>query len=100
MDILPQDISALLGLDALPEKEKNEMLAKVAELLHQAIIARALTVMSAQMQNEFEKLLGGNPKPEEVAGFLQASVPDFSEIVEEEIKRFKEESVTVMSALK
>lgn len=100
MDILPRDISSLLGLDALSEGERQQMLAKISELIHSAVIARALMVMPKEKQDEFEKLLDGNPAPEAVAGFLQTNVPDLSTIVEEEVRRFKEESVNILGAVK
>lgn len=100
MDILDQNISGLLGIENLPEGERKEMLARIGTLIHQAVLTRALSLMSEESKKAFDAFLDTKPEPESMRAFLRSHVQDFDALVEEEVRRFKEETAKVMGSFK
>lgn len=80
-----------MGLDVLPEEERNELLAEIGEVLFHAVMRRVWEVLTPELQEELFRLFeGGDDDPdstgrrEQVDRFLEERVPDFARFVKEE----------------
>lgn len=99
-DILKQNIIKDLGLDSLPEEEQKEAFLKIGEIIFSGVLSRVLDELSDEEASEFEKIISETPDDEEaVMNFMKAKVPNLDEIVNEEITKFKKESVDFMNEI-
>jgi len=95
--LLNENIIALLGLEALPEAEKREMLDKMTDLL----MKRVMLVVTEKLSDEDLALMpktGSNP--EELVVFVAEKVPDFDEIMQTEVVKLKEELLKAAEQVK
>jgi len=86
--LLNENIIALLGLESLPEEEKVQMLNKMALLIQKRVLLR---VMDLLQDEDAEKMKALEQNPSEMMTYIAEKVPNFQEIVEEEIKKLKAE---------
>ena len=98
-DILKQNIIRDLGIDSLPEKEQEEALLTVGDIIFKGIIIKAMDLLSEADKDEFEKVL---EKSEEnaVLDFLKSKIPNLDDLVKEEIAMFKQSSLDLMRKIK
>ncbi|MDI6884669.1 MAG: DUF5663 domain-containing protein [Hadesarchaea archaeon] len=95
--ILQRNIIKDLGLDKLPEKEQEEALLTIGRIIFQAVLIRVMNELTAKEKDQFEKLLTEKPDDEEtILKFLQTKVPNLNEIVNDEVAKFKKESIDFM----
>ena len=87
------------NLGSLPSDQQDNIVERIGSLIFQAILIRTIPMLSESKQEELEKLLEDNATPDQMLGFLNNEVPNFSEIVGEESDKFKRESDAVMSKL-
>jgi len=97
-DFLQKDLIAELGLQALPDSKKEEMVLRIGELIQQNVVLRIISEMPEGDKDEFEKVLGEDSS-EKTMEFLQAKFPNLSQVVEEEIAKFKQEAISQMQAV-
>jgi len=102
--ILDQNIIEYLGIVNLDEETREKTLLRVGKIIYQAVIMRAVELLDEGAQTKFSELLdeiGSDEKrQDEILEFLQKEIPNLDEIVKEEIIKIKEETVSVMGALK
>lgn len=99
-DILKKNIIKDLGLDALPEKDQEEALLTVGKIIFQAVLIRVLQELTEKEKDQFEKLLTEKTDDEEaILSFLQAKIPHLNDIVNEEVAKFKRETVDFMKKI-
>lgn len=91
-DFLQKDLIAELGLQALPDGKKEEMVLRIGEIIQQNVVLRILSEMSESDKDEFEKVLG-DENGEKTLEFLQAKFPNLNQVAEEEISKFKQEAM-------
>lgn len=91
-NILSKDIIKEWGLESLPEAKQVEMVDRIGRIMYQAILVRALDILSEKEQTEFDLLLDEDTTtPQDVLAFLQKKIPTFDQLVEEERKSLKED---------
>ena len=88
MELLNENIIGLLGLESLPEAEKAEMVAKMTDLVQQKVIFRVMDMMTEEEQAKMAEM---GSDPEGVIAFIVAKVPNFDQIMQEEIVNLKKE---------
>ncbi|MEK7452947.1 MAG: hypothetical protein AAB614_01810 [Patescibacteria group bacterium] len=101
--VLQQNIIKELGIDNLPEKEKEEMLLRIGKIIFQDVMFRVVEILSEKDQDEMSKLFdetAGDDEGDKVLDFLRSKIDNFDDIVGEEIVKFKEESVDIMQSIK
>jgi len=92
--ILQKNIIKELGLDKLSEKEQEESLLTIGRIIFQSVLIRVMEELTEKEKDQFEKVLTEKPNDEEaILSFLQAKVPHLNEIVNEEVTKFKQESL-------
>lgn len=100
-NILKQNIIKELGLDKLSEKEQEEVLLNIGRIIFQSVLIRTMEELSDKDKNEFEKILSEKQNDEgAILGFLQSKLPNLNDIVNEEVAKFKQESVGFMKTVK
>lgn len=96
-NILKQNIINNLGISALPQEEQEEAMTRIGNIIFQGVLIRIIEVMSDSDKDEFEKVLSEkNGESEAVLEFLRLKIPNLNEIVNEEVAKFKQESVNFM----
>ncbi|MCX6799546.1 MAG: DUF5663 domain-containing protein [Candidatus Falkowbacteria bacterium] len=103
-DILNRNIIKELGIDSLPEKEKREILERIGKVIFESIMIRVIEALDEDGQIIFEQILSeaehSPNKGEMIIEFLRSKVPNIDEVIEEEVIRFKKDSIDVMGAIK
>ena len=99
-NILHQNIIKDLGLDTLSEKEQEEALLKIGKIIFQSILIKVIEKLDDNEIDNFTELLEKNPNDEKVIlDFLQAKIPNFNELVNNEVANFKKESMDFMKEI-
>lgn len=90
MNPLSQDIIQGWELESLPEIRQVEMIDRIGRILYQAILVRALDILTDKEQDQLDELLAeDDTKPQDVLGFLEARIPTFKQLVREEREHIK-----------
>lgn len=97
--LLTKDISELIGLPDLSEDEQAMILNKVGATIIDSVILRMSAELTDEQQEALEQYLETNPEPEVLLEHLSKHYQIFNQILEEEIKAFKEEAIAVLGNL-
>jgi len=87
-DLLSENIISLLGLESLPEAEKQAMLEKMTTLIQKRLMLR---VMDALSEEDAKKMAEMEKNPQEILAFIAEKMPNFEDVVKEEVVKLKEE---------
>lgn len=99
-EILKQNIIKDLGLDKLPPEKQEETILTIGRLIFQGVVIRVMSLLGEKDKDEFDKLLSEKIEDEEaVLNFLKSKIPNLEELVNEEVAKFKKESVDFMKNL-
>lgn len=99
--ILQENIIKDLGIDNLPQKEQEESLLGIGRIIFQSVLIRVMEELDEAGKDEFEKILSEKPNDEEaILNFLHSKLPNLDEVVNEEVAKFKQESVDFMKKIK
>jgi succinate dehydrogenase flavin-adding protein (antitoxin of CptAB toxin-antitoxin module) len=88
-----------LGLAELPADKQEDVLKDVTDHILQAVMARAVDVLSEAEQDELEKRLETDVSAEDLFTWLSEKIPTFSEIVVEEIAASKKDVLSLFESL-
>ena len=90
MDILPSDTIKEWRLESLSAEEQASTIERIGRLIYQALLIRALDILSETEQSQFDELLDKDTTtPEEVLDFLAKKIPTFEALRIEEINKLK-----------
>ncbi len=96
-DILKQNIFKTLGLDRLPLAKQEEALLGISKIIFQAVLIRVFEELNEEDKDELEALLVRKPDDETaMLAFFRGKLPNLDDIVDEEIRKFKAESVDLI----
>lgn len=90
-NILQKNIISELNLEMLDDEKKVALLDKMSEVIQKRLTLRVLEKLSDSDQDEFEKIM--DKEPDKVSDFLQTKIPEFTEIIQEEIVKLKSEMI-------
>mgnify|MGYP001608058121 FL=1 len=99
MNPIEKNITDALDLSALPVEEQQEILIRTGTVIYQNVLMRVMEILTEEEQNEFEKLLDNEAKPEKIFSFLKNKVKDLEKIIEEEASKFKNKANDIMSQI-
>lgn len=89
-NMLKQNLIKALGLENLPEEEKNTLVEKMTEVIQKRILIRITEELKDEDKDEFIKI--SEEKNEAVLiSFLQAKIPNLNKIILEELVSFKQQ---------
>lgn len=89
-DILSKDIVKDWGLESLPPEKQADIVDRIGRMMYQAILVKALDILSEKEQAEFDLLLDEDGTTvNEVLAFLKSKIPTFDVLVEGERQNLK-----------
>jgi hypothetical protein len=89
---LPRYLVKEWGLSRLSEEKQGEMYERIGKLIYQAVLVRALDILSETQQTEFDLLLEEEAvTPNEILAFLASKIESFDTILAEERDKIREE---------
>lgn len=91
--ITDADLIVALNLERLSDEEKAGFLAKMAETVQKAVIARAIGTMDDAKRKELDEVMAKND-PEALATFMLEAVPSFDDLTRQETLAFKRAMLT------
>jgi hypothetical protein len=91
MATIKQTIVDLFELDKMAPEKAAEMVNRLGKLVFQAVLVRALPLLSEKDFTEYEKIVDGKEGGEILFKFLSEKIPDFEKIVAEESESLREE---------
>ncbi|MBA3733500.1 hypothetical protein H0W91_03975 [Patescibacteria group bacterium] len=95
---LSADIIKEWGLGALPSEKQVDMVDRIGRILYQAILVKALDILSDKEQTEFDLILDeDNTTPDDVLKFLATKIPTLEQLITEERKSLKEDLLLPVS---
>lgn len=85
------------GLDTLDQKQQEEALIRIGNLIFQATLVHALGEMSEKTKTEFDAMLGEKSDDEKaIIAFLQEKVPNLDNIMRAEIEKLRADAASFM----
>ncbi len=102
-DLILKNIEKELGLESLPEKEKNEILLRISVIIYQGVMLKIIDILSEEDQetlNTFFKDESEQDQGDKILEFLKSKIENLDDVVLEEVEKFKKESLEVMNAIK
>ncbi|MEN9342262.1 MAG: hypothetical protein RIQ54_518 [Candidatus Parcubacteria bacterium] len=101
--VYPLEINQLLGdlgIAELPEAARNDLSNKIASSIMQAIFLRCVSGLSELQKHELELLTANGPSGSAaVSDFLKTNVPQFDDIVADEIAAFRQQAANFLKAV-
>lgn len=92
MNLLSKDIIHEWGLGKLPEVKQVEIVERIGRMIYQAILVRALDILTEKEQTELDLLLDEDTTtPQDVLVFLNSKIPTFERLVQDERNSLKED---------
>jgi hypothetical protein len=101
-NIIETNLITQLGLDLLPQEEREKILLDIGEIIFRGVIMKVMDVMNEKDKNDFEKVLDEANKSEDddqIGIFLMEKVPNLDAIVSTEVENFKKESLDFMNQI-
>lgn len=86
---IQDNIISKLGLDNLPTDRKADLLMRMADIIQKRLALRVMKLLPESALDEYIKIVDND----EIGGhkYLSMKIPNYAEIVEEEIVKFKQE---------
>ncbi len=91
--ILRSYIIEELGLQNLPEDKKEEVFAKMGDVLFKRILLETLEILSEEDQKKFGEMVDTKKSGEEVEEFLMSKIENYEEFVKKVTDDFKKELI-------
>ena len=89
-----------LGMDALSPEEAVAFFETFGSIVWQRIVLRLNDELSDEQKEKLDGLLAKQPQdPQEIAQFLMDEVPNFKQMVDEEVSNYKKELIERMQAV-
>ena len=90
-DTITDEIIKEWELEGLPKDKQMEMADRIGKMMYQALLVRALDILSEKEQEEFDALLDEDgTTPQDVMKFLASKIPTFDRLVEDEKSQLKQ----------
>ena len=81
----------MFELDKLPPEKAAEMVERLGKLVFQAVLVRALPMLSDEDMAEYEKIVNGSEGPEAIFIFLSEKIPNLEDMIMEESEDLRKE---------
>ncbi len=93
------DLIKELGINELPEEQREETLIQMGEIIQQRIVLRIVTELPEDKKVEFADVINSDDeKGEAVDAFLQENLPGIEELILDEIGKYKTEMKEFMDS--
>jgi len=98
-DEVQQHILDAFDLSDLPEELKEAFLIQFGELVYKNVMMRAAELLGEDDIEEFDALIADSTEPQAIFQFLEKKLPNFEDIISEEVVRLKQESDILTEAV-
>ena len=95
---IQQDLIKELGIDQLPTERQEEILTAMTEALLKRITLRVLENLDEKQREEFDAVASAN-ETEKVTEFLARKVPNYEQLIQDEIAKFRQDMTETVNAL-
>jgi len=96
--VIPKkELGELLGLDALDQAERDQMLEGIGELIMESVIMRAVADMTDEEAEAFAAEITKCADPEMLIEVLAARVPTIDDLIREESEAFRTACTDLMT---
>ena len=92
-----EDMIKVLGLGGLSKEKQYEIIEEMSEIISDRVLLKVMDKISKDDAIKVNKMIESNDLSG-VDEFLDSKVPDFSNILQEELNIFKEEMIKVVNA--
>jgi hypothetical protein len=96
MDNIKKDLFDLFKLDKMSPEKAEETLSRLAKLVFQAVLVRALPLLSEEDLNTYEKMVE-TEEADVLFNFLGEKVPDFGSLIKEESENLRDDMAQEMT---
>lgn len=90
-EALEQELVEAFHLEQVPKDKQEELLAKIGEALVKRIFLETMEKLGDAGVTEYEALLDGGAKQEQIEAFFESKIPGYNVFVRGVVVRFKEE---------
>lgn len=95
------DLIKELGIDQLSEENQEKALLSVGEVIQQKVLTRIIEDFPDEKRKEFlEKLENSQTNPAEIQKIIEENIPNYEDLILEEIESYKKELVGFMKKAK
>ncbi|MBT3355831.1 hypothetical protein HN784_01120 [bacterium] len=92
------DLIKELGINDLPQEQREETLTQMSEVIQQRIVLRIVEELPADKKEGFADVVNNSAEePEAIDTFLTENLPNVEELVLEEIGKYKAEMLEFVS---
>ena len=92
-----QSIVSAWGLESFPPQQQDEMIAQLTELVYQAVVLKAMDMISSKDQAELDALMDKHSTDAtKVMEFFAVRIPDFNAVIQKEVMSIKERTVDLV----
>ena len=91
-------ILEILGLTNLPKERQAEIIGKMTELVQKRAMLRAIEGLKGKDLEDAKKIFS-EADPQEILDFIAERIPNFNEILKEEVEKLKIEMATENSKI-
>lgn len=91
MQTIKQKIIDSFELGGMSTEKTTELTERLGKLIFQAVLVRALPLLSEEDMAEYEKMVNSKKGGEVIFEFLGEKVPDLENIIKEEIENLRAE---------
>lgn len=100
LNIMEADISEVIGLSTLPEEDKVVMLRDLGDLVIESALIRLTADLSDEQVVALDQYTDTVTDSQILLKHLFEQYPNFANLLEEEVKAFKEEAMVVFASKK
>lgn len=98
--ILDTNIMDLLGLGDLPSERKQQLLDKMTAVIQGRVADRVFSSLDEAHQKDLDALIARAATAEEMDAFLHQAVPNYDQIMQEEITKYKTDMTADAQAIR
>lgn len=85
-----------LGLANLPQEKKEELVAKMTEVVLKRIFLKTMESLDEKGQEEYSQIVDAGGPPEKLEEFLDTKIKNYDQMVKDVLAQFREEMKTGM----
>lgn len=98
-NVLTSNILDSLGLQNLSAEKKTELLGQMTQVIQDRVTDRVVEQLSADERKQFDQVFDQSSS-QEIDQFLRRAVPDFEQIMADEVARFQKEMTAEVDTLR
>lgn len=90
--LIDDQFLAAMGLGTLTDEQKQQALYNIMYTLNANVAYRVTETLNESQLNEFNSMMDNDPSDEELTAWLKANIPNYQQLIEEEIQNMKSQN--------